>query len=179
MRHMDKLTLDTNALRDWAWADGLTAEQRHQGAQRDELRAAYVQLTKLRDAGRCELAVPPQISLDFAQSSGNPPAPLAALIGTVVELTTPSLTTFPIHFPAVYFDDNAFNAIFRIVYPSAKIDDARYENHQRDTLLLYAHWVASRDIFITSDKAILNAGAELRKNRAITVSGIREYIARA
>ena len=176
---MDKLTLDTNALRDWAWAEGRTAEQRHQGAQRDELRAAYAQLTKLRDAGRCELAVPPQISSDFAQSNGNPPAQLAALIGTVVELMTPSLTTYPIHLPAVCFDDNEFHGIFRIVYPSAKIDDARYESHRRDALLLYAHWVARRDIFITSDKAILNAGAQLRKNRAITVSGIREYIAGA
>ena len=176
---MDRLTLDSNALRDWAWAEDLTGEDRHRGSsEREPIRNAYRSLTGLRDAGVCELAVPPQIYSDFWQSNGAAPAGLAALIGSVVELTTPSLTTYPIHFPAVFFNEEALETIFRVVYPSSKTTDARYDSHRRDALLLYAHCKASRDFFVTSDGAILNAAARLEKEWSITVSGIRDYVAR-
>ena len=70
------------------------------------------------------------------------------------------------------------SAVDSVVYPSSKTTDARYDSHRRDALLLYAHCKASRDFFVTSDGAILNAAARLEKEWSITVSGIRDYVAR-
>ena len=80
---------------------------------------------------------------------------------------------FDAHF--VFFDEKAFDKIFRVAYQSPQPVDKKYESHQRDALLLCAHLAASRDFFIMSDSAMINAAARLKKDWSITVLGIREY----
>jgi hypothetical protein len=174
---MDKLTLDTNALRDWAWANGLTAEKRHQrSADRDFYLCAYSDLTRLRDAGICELAVPPQFSADFWRTDGVPPEDLARLIGPTIALVTPGLSTYPIHYAAEYFDEKTSEDLFRAIYPQTLPCHKKYRSNQRDAILIYAHFVAQRDYFITSDGAIIDAAVQLKRRWSLNVVRIGDYV---
>ncbi len=178
---MDLLTLDTNIIRDWAWSEGAPSETRY-GNDPDKRLSLSVQfkcLKALRDAGRCKLAVTNQVFTDYESGGGALPRHIKDIIDSYLPYALPSISTFPIIFPTVFVDKAEIDAIFATVFPHSKPEHKRYASNRKDALQLYAHKVANRDFFLTSDKDILLAGTALQRSWGIHVITLDEYLASA
>jgi hypothetical protein len=72
---MDRLTLDTNILRDWAWCEGKSTEKRYGNNEpkKEEIKVRITELKKLRDDRVCELGITTQLYTDFSESRGKLP----------------------------------------------------------------------------------------------------------
>ncbi len=178
---MDKLTLDTNILRDWAWCEGKSTEARYGNseAKRQELRCLFARLRALRDNMVCELGVTTQLYTDYGdhrRSDSSLPKHIQEMIGPYVSIATPAISTFPLVFPVVFVDENEIAQIFQDVFPHSNQSHKNYSKNRKDTLQLYAHRVAGRDYFVTSDRAILDSRPLLAQNRGIQVKPLGEYV---
>ena len=177
---METLTLDTNVLRDWAWAENRSTEERYGGdpSKRAELKGLFNKLRELRDQGKCELAITNQIFTDYGKDPDELPAYLSEMIGSYVIYAVPSISTLPLIFPFVFADENEIEAILKDVFPYTKPWHKKYKRNRKDALQLYAHKVAKRDIFLTSDNAILSSRRVLWIKWGIRVMALEEYIRR-
>ena len=158
---MELLTLDTNALRDWAWSENRTSEKRYGNdpEKKSALRKSFEKLRNLRSNGRCEIGITTQIYTDYEKSVGELPDYIEEMIGPYanVSLSSPSISTFPMTLPFVLADEDEIQEIFVDVFPNSKPHHEKYKKNRKDALQLYAHRVASRDYFITTDATILRA----------------------
>jgi len=68
---MDKLTLDTNVVRDWAWCDGKSEEIRYGNDPTvlRRLKNQFETLKSLRGQGKCELGITNQLFTDYESSA--------------------------------------------------------------------------------------------------------------
>lgn len=175
---MDRLTLDTNVIRDWAWCDGRSKETRYGNDQTilREIKKRFEALKSLRDQGRCELGITNQVFTDYEKDSDELPKHIDEMIGPHVGFALPSISTFPLIFPTVFVDENEINAIFQCVFPNSLPHHKRYRKNQKDALQLYAHRVAQRDYFITSDEQILAARDMLSNAWDIRAMTLAEYL---
>ena len=178
---MDLLTLDTNIIRDWAWSEGATTETRYANDpdKRLSLSVQFNRLKTLRDAGRCKLAVTNQVFTDYESGGGALPRDINDIIDSRLPYALPSISTFPMIFPAVFVDEAEIDAIFATVFPHSTPEHKRYASNRKDALQVYAHKVANRDFFVTSDKHILRARAALQRSWGIRVITLDEYLASA
>ena len=175
---MDKLTLDTNILRDWAWAEKRTTEIRYinDPTKRETLIKQFIELSKLRNQGICELGISTQIFTDYEKSIKELPQYIEDMIGPYVTFATPSISKFPMIIPFVLINKAKIDEILLDVFPNAKPDDRKYESKKKDAYQLYAHLVAKIDIFLTSDKRILEANKILSIKWMIQVKTLEEYL---
>ncbi len=175
---MDKLTLDTNILRDWIWCGGLSDENRYpnQPRMKEYLLPLFLELKRLTKIQRCEIGITTQIYTDCGDTAEITKQKIEELIGVHIEYGTPSISTFPMKFPFIFADMEIIDQIFSVVFPNSKPEDKKYSKNQKDTYQLYAHMVANRDIFLTSDKAILRACQHLKKKFGIIVNDLEPYI---
>lgn len=175
---MDKLTLDTNILRDWAWCDGKDPTIRHGNDEATRLRLArlFEDLKALRDSGECQLGITTQVFTDHPQTRGKLPQHIGEMIGPHVILAGPSIFTLPFIGPYVLAEVDVIEGIFRAVFPQSKEDDKKYQKNRQDALQLYAHRVAGRDCFVTADTTILAKRSVLAEDWGIQVRSLDEYI---
>jgi hypothetical protein len=175
---MDKLTLDTNILRDWAWAEERSNEKRYEKdlSKKPKLVSLFSDLRMLRNNGICELGITNQIFSDFEKSVGELPTFIEEMIGSYVTYSTPSISTFPMFFPFVFANIGEIESILVDVFPNTSPDHRKYKSNKKDALQLYAHKIAKRDIFLTSDKKILEAHGLLCKKWGIEVSTLEYYV---
>ena len=175
---MDKLTLDTNMLRDLAWSHNKSEEKRYDGdeVKRGELKELFDELRALRDKGVCELGITTQLYTDYGDIPGNLPDYINEMIGTYVNIASPNITTFPVGFPIAFPENGEIEQLFADVFPDSRPGDKNYKKNQKDVLQLYAHRVANRDIFITSDLNILRKRLILAGNWEIQVMTREDYI---
>ncbi len=173
---MDRVTLDTNVLRDLAWCEGDSSQVRYGNdkARRAQLKQQFATLLALRDQGRCELGITTQVYTDYGRDTL--PPPIQALIGPYVRISTPGISTIPLAIPFVIANTEDLERIQRLVFPTTQPCSSSYQRARKDALQLYAHKVAGRDFFITSDTAILRAGALLRARWGIQVLTLEQYI---
>jgi len=178
----DHLTLDTNVLRDWAWAEHRSLEVRHGAneSKRTQLLHIFTLLREWRDMGRCEFAVTTQLFTDYGGSVESVPSFIRGMIGNFLELGVPSVFTFPLAFPAAFPDMADLQRILDVVFPGSGPfeelkGDTRSDGRRKDVLQLYGHKLAGRDRFLTSDKAILRARTALSAECGITVTGLEDY----
>ncbi len=178
----DHLTLDTNVLRDWAWAERRSHEVRHGGdeSKRNQLLKIFTALREWRDMGRCDFAVTTQLYTDYGGSADQVPSFIRDMIGDFLELAVPSLFMFPLVFPAAFADVADLQRILDVVFPGSGPfeelkGDSRKGGKRKDVLQLYAHKTAGRDRFLTSDKAILRARGALAAKCGITATSLDEY----
>jgi len=174
---MDKLTLDTNVLRDWAWVSRLTDEIRYGGRsdKREEIVSIMSRLINARDSNLCEFGVTTQIYTDYESDVGELPDYVETLLGSFVPLATPSISVFPMTLPFVFADVEEIESILYTVFDTSNSLDNNYNKHRKDALQLYAHKVASRDYFLTNDRAILRASSGLGEIHAIQVMSPIDY----
>ena len=177
---MDLLTLDTNALRDWAWSENRTNEKRYEDNPNKKiaLRETFHKLRNLKSNGKCELGITNQIYTDYEKSVGELPDYIEEMIGSheEVSLSSPHVSTFPMGFPFVLADEEEIQEIFVDVFPNSKPHHEKYKKNRKDALQLYAHRVASRDYFITTDATILRAKDILASKWSIKVETPESYI---
>lgn len=178
---MDKLTLDTNALRDWAWSENRTSERRY-GNNEDikrSLRSTFDNLRNMSNDGRCEIGITTQIYTDYEKTVGELPDYVEDMIGphAEVSISSPSISTLPWTFPVVFADENEIDEIFADVFPNSEPHHRKFEKNRKDALQLYAHRVASRDYFITTDATILRAKDILSSKWAVLVETPGNYVA--
>lgn len=174
---MHKLTLDTNALRYWAQSKSLIDEVKISETSNSSFNLQYLKLENYRIERKCEIAVPPQIFCDFAKEpTGNLAKQIEKLMETEVNYTSPSLSTFPLHFPIIYFSKEQFEEIFNLVFPHSMPTDKKFKSNQIDALLLYAHKITDRKFFIIEDRNILIAAEGLFKNFSIEVLSINQLL---
>ncbi len=175
---MDTLTLDTNVLNDWAWAEGRSSDKRYSNdpAKRDALANMFSRLKHLRDKGNCELGLTNQIFTDYEKDAGELPSFIEEMIGPYVSYALPSISTFPMIFPFVFAKENDIQSILTDVFPHSKPEHKKYKHNKKDALQLYAHQVAKRDIFLTSDRSIVAARKILLSKWQIHVMTLEEYI---
>jgi hypothetical protein len=175
---LESLTLDTNVLNDWAWAEGISSDQRYgnNSVVRAKLNLLYRELGKMRDDNLCELGITNQIFTDYEKDAGELPEFISGMIGKYVTLTLPSISTFPMVFPFVFADEKAILGIMADVFPHSKQENKKYLSNKKDALQLYAHSVAKRDVFLTSDRKILSARKVLISKWNIQVMSLDEYI---
>lgn len=172
---MDKLTLDTNVMRDWAWCKGYGTEVRYQNnpEMRTRLAGLFGRLEELRDAGECEVGITTQLHTDY---DGTLSPHIEQMIGPYVVIATPALFTFPLVFPFVGSDPRVVRDIFKAIFPHSKPEHARHKNNLKDVLQLYAHKAAQRDYFLTSDHTILSKRGVLAGRWSIKVQSLQEYV---
>ncbi|MEN6394526.1 MAG: hypothetical protein ABFD53_12025 [Anaerolineaceae bacterium] len=177
---MDTLTLDTNVLIDWCWVEGRVLEKRYNNDpnKREILKILFSKLTKLRDDGNCEIGITNQIFTDFEKDWNELPTFINEMIGSHISYALPSISTFPMKFPFVFLDEDEIFSILNDVFPSAKPEHKKYPSYKKDALQLYAHKVASRDVFLTSDKKILLSREVLSSKWMIKVMTLDEYVNR-
>jgi len=176
---MDKLTLDTNILRDWAWCEDKSAESRYaQNAEvkRKELKTLFDELTALREAGVCEIGITTQLYMDYGTGSNELPQHIADMIGPYVRVAPPDMFGFPLSFPAVFPNKEEVQRIFEAVFPYSKPGHRKYYKNRKDAWQLYAHQAAGRDIFVTEDKGILWKQSLLTEKCGIQVKSLGEYV---
>ena len=175
---MDRLTLDTNIIRDWVWATGKSAERRYGGSAQARSRVLDLMnaMFQARDAGLCDFGVTTQVYTDYEKDVGELPAHVQDLIGSYVPLASPSISVFPMTFPFVLADVDEIQEIMAAVFPSSSPGERAYSKQRKDALQLYAHKVAMRDVFLTNDKAILRARQLLAERQTITVMSPSEYV---
>jgi hypothetical protein len=176
VNQVDKLTLDTNIVRDWACVEGFGDADRYRTNEplRRELQLQFDRLRVLRDAGRCEIALTSQIYGDFENGF---PAHLVRMIGKYAVLATPSLSTFPIVFPTVFIDSDRLREILLTAFPQTAPEHRKFRQNQKDARQLYAHLVAGRDYFLTSDQGILRSSTSLQERFGIRVLELHSYLA--
>jgi hypothetical protein len=172
-----KLTLDTNALRDLAWALGRTPERRYEGdpAKQVQVRRAFGAILAKRDLGELELGVTTRLYADFWESRGELPPELIGLIGVYVRIGVPTVFGFPLAFPTSFPDMKRYEVLFRDVFPDSTDGQKHYADNRRDAWQLYAHQTARRDVFVTSDSGILAQAAILRDKWGIRVASPLEF----
>jgi len=176
---MDKITLDTNVLRDWAWSEGGSLENRYGNlnAKKEEIQQLVYRLKSLRDRGACELGVTTQLYTDYDHKKpDNLPGYIREMIGPYVNVAKPAIFAFPLEFPVKFVDKEKVKEIFEVIFPNAEPGDKNYDMNHKDALLLYAHMMAERDIFITSDTAILRQRDLLEQKWGIKVKTLIEYV---
>jgi hypothetical protein len=76
------------------------------------------------------------------------------------------------------FSDEEVERIFKDVFPDSEPYHKEYNSNQKDALQLYAHKIADRDLFVTTDKTILNKRFVLAKNWGIQVQSLDEYVSK-
>lgn len=177
---MDKLTLDTNVLRDWLWCEGKLDEDRHKNdpSRRKELGRLFQVLRALCNAGMCDLGITTQTYTDQSRTPGRLPEYLEGMIGRDIKWSGPSISTFPIMFPVVFVGQGEIEDLFRDVFPQSHPSHKNYANNMADAYQLYAHKIAKRDIFITQDRRIVRREAVLWEKWEIRVMSLQEYLAR-
>jgi hypothetical protein len=175
---MDALTLDTNVLNDWAWAEGKSSERRYNNdsSKRATFATMFTKLKILRDNGKCELGITNQIYTDYEKDVGGLPAFIEDMVGPYVSYALPSISTLPMMFPFVFADKDEIESIMADVFPHTKPEHKKYQRNKKDAMQLYAHRVAGRDIFLTSDKDILAARQILFSKWQISVMTLEEYL---
>lgn len=171
---MDKLTLDTSVVRDWAWCLGYTTDKRYNNDPnvKATLQSSFNQLEALRNCGDCEIAITTQIYTDFDGKSL--PVPIQAVLSKYVELATPSLSTNPFVFPRVFAPEQEIRKLFGDIFPGVKWDDS--PKGRKDALQLYAHLTAKRDYFITHDKDFHRQQAILLSRWGVQVLYLQDYL---
>ncbi|MDP1714376.1 MAG: hypothetical protein Q8L41_06470 [Anaerolineales bacterium] len=175
---MDKLTLDTNVLRDWSWVEGKILEKRYNDdpSKRESLKILFSKLTKLRDEGICEIGITNQICTDFEKDWNELPTFINEMIGSHVSYVLPSISTLPMMLPFVLLDEDEVFSILNDVFPGAKPEHKKFPSYKKDALQLYAHKVANRDVFLTSDEKIILSREILFSKWKIKVMTLEEYI---
>jgi hypothetical protein len=175
---MDTLTLDTNLLRDWAWVENRVQEIRYNDDQtiKKRLQPLFLALQELRDSGVCELGITTQIFTDFEKDAGDLPSFINDMIGHHVNLSGPSIQTFPWMFPIVFADVDDISEILNDVFAGARPEHKKFGSYKKDALQLTAHKAAKRDYFLTSDKRILASRKVLLNKWGIVVMMLEEYI---
>lgn len=176
---MDKLTLDTNVLRDWAWSEDRSSESRYDNsnAKKEEIQQLMEILKSLRDSGACELGVTTQLYMDYDHKKpDNLPDYIREMIGPYVNVAKPAIFAFPLEFPVKFVEKEKVKEIFEVVFPNAKPGGKNYDKNYKDALQLYAHLIAERDIFITTDAAILRQRDLLEQKCGIKVKPLNEYV---
>ena len=134
-------------------------------------------LRDLRDNGVCKLGITTQLYTDQVKTPSKLPQYIEEMIGPYVDIAAPSITTFPLSFPVVFPEEHEIEQLFKDVFPQSEPHHERYNNNQRDALQLYAHKVADRDFFITSDTGILKRQSVLAQNWDIHVKSLCGYTA--
>jgi hypothetical protein len=175
---MDKLTLDTNILRDWIWCEGKSQEIRYPNdpGKKESLKSLFFLLKKWSKQDICELGITNQIYTDYEKSANELPEQIEKMIGKYIDISTPSISTFPMVFPFVFADENEIEQILNMVFPNTKPHHKKYPKNRKDALQLYAHRVAKRDFFLTSDQSILNTKNRLKNPWGIKVMDLESYI---
>lgn len=175
---MDTLTLDTNVLRDWSWVEGKVLEKRYKDDpnKKESLRTLFSKLTKLRDDKVCEIGITNQIFTDFEKDWNDLPSFINEMIGSHVSYASPSISTIPMMVPFVVLDKDEIFSILNDVFPNAKPKHKKFLSYKKDALQLYAHKVANRDVFLTSDEKILLSREILFSRWSINVMTLDEYI---
>lgn len=179
---MDKLTLDTNILRDWAWSEGRSTESRYihnAEAKRKELEGLFKKLRALRDAGVCEIGITTRLYMDYGKGPKELPQNIADMIGSYVHVAPPDMFDFPLSFPVVFPNKEGVQRIFDDVFPDSQLGHRKYHKNQKDAWQLYAHQATDRDIFVTEDKGILQRQSTLAEKWGIQVKSLREYVREA
>jgi hypothetical protein len=174
----EKLTLDTNSIRDWAWCEGLSSETRYNNdpAIKATFTKTFNDLRRLRDDGICEIGVTTQIFSDNHQTRGELPVHIANMIGVYANISVPSLMSFPLVFPIVFPDKQKFERLFKDIFSDSLSTHHKYQSNRLDAWQVYAHKVASRDYFVTHDKTILRASETLKSKWEILVISVEEYV---
>jgi hypothetical protein len=172
---MEKLTLDTNVLRDWAWVDGIGETKRYDdsGSKKAELKKLFCILRDQAEKGRCELGVTSQIYTDLDQGV---PDHLAEMIGKHVVIATPGLSTFPIVFPPIFLDEAVLEDILATAFPQTKPAHTKYAKNRKDALQLYAHLTAGRHTFLTSDRTLLASCDLVERRHGIRIRTLSGYL---
>lgn len=175
---MEKLTLDTNVLRDWLWAERKSTEKRYDDdpVKRAKLQQLFMQLKGLRDRGICELGITNRIYSDYHKTPSELPQHIKDMIGPYVSMTAPGFG-IPMVIPFAIVDPAQIDEMFQDVFPHSKPGHSKYERNKRDALQLYGHRVAGRDFFITTDRFIAQR-AVLATKWNVHVMTLEEYIAR-
>ena len=177
---MDLLTLDTNALRDWAWCEDKTSEKRFENnlVKKKSLRRIFDKLRAMKKDGKCELGITTQIYTDYGKSPGELPGYIEEMIGKYadISLSSPSISTFPWAFPFVFANKDEIFKLFIDVFPNSKPNHKKYYKNYKDALQLYAHKIAGRDYFITTDATILRAKDILGSKWSIKIKTPESYI---
>lgn len=175
---MDKITLDTNSWRDWAWSEGIRSETRHGGdsTKKQGLKADFAKLRSLRQKNLCDIGNPMQIYLDFEKTDWKLRSDLQAFIASHSDTQIPVVFSFPLAFPMVFGLPDEYDSLFNLIFPDAKPEHKKYKSSRVDAMLLYAHIKADRDIFITSDKAFLRAKDKIKSNWQATVMSLETYL---
>ena len=175
---MDRLTLDTNVIKDWAWCDGMSKEIRYGNDPTVlcELRNQFETLKSLRDQGECELGITNQLFTDYESDSGELPKHIEEMIGSYVSIASPRISTFPLMFLLAFVDEKEIDAILQCVFPDSLPHHKRHRKNHKDALQLHAHRVARRDYFITSDAHILAAHEKLSNTWNIKAVSLAEYL---
>lgn len=179
---MDKLTLDTNILRDWAWSEDRSVESRYaQDAETKhrELEVLFEKLQTLRDAGVCEIGITSQLYMDYGKEPKELPQHIVDMIGPYVHVVPPDMFGFLLSFPVIFPDKEKVQRIFDDVFPNSRPDHRKYHKNQKDAWQLYAHQATGRDIFVTEDKGILQRQSTLAEKWNIRVKSLHEYILEA
>lgn len=176
---MDKLTLDTNILRNWAWCEGRSLESRYNNDEtvRNKLKALFNTLIGFRNNGLVEFGITTQLYTDY-ETDGKLPKHIEDMIGPYVILATPSIFTFPVVFPIVFVEEGDIEQLLNDVFPDSKPHHKKYPRNQKDALQLYAHMIARRDFFITTDRGIVNSQSAsiLLKKWNIQVKSLDTYV---
>jgi len=177
---MDLITLDTNALRDWAWSEDRSDENRYSGEpeKKVSLKEVFNKLRKLSKNGRCEIGVTTQIYTDYEKSVGELPDYIEDMIGPYadISISSPSISTFPMKFPFVFIDEDEIQEIFDAVFPNSKPEHRMFKKNRKDAFQLYAHRVAGRDFFITTDATINRAKETLASQWSIKIETPESYV---
>ncbi|SRR5258708_32435462 len=175
---MDKLTLDTNVLRDWAWVEGISPDKRYDNdkTKHEQLRRHFAALKALRDTGKCEFGITTQFYTDYDETKGDIPAYIQNMIGQYVDIAVPAIFGFPVVFPMVFPNLSELEAIFTTLFPDSQPDHNKYDNNRKDALQLYAHKIAERTFFLTSDKAIIRKQLELAQLWKIEIRTVEAYL---
>ena len=128
--------------------------------------------------GECEIGITTQLYIDYdGKSLDDIPQHIKDLIGPYVSVIVPvNFFGFPLTFPVVFHDQREFDKLFSDVFPYSRPKHKKYLTNQRDAWQLYAHRMASRDVFLTKDKGILSKKSVLASNWNIQVKSLNEYI---
>lgn len=175
---MDTLTLDTNAWRDWAWCEGITVEKRYNDAldKKRDMRREFARLRLLQSKKICEIGNPSQVFLDFKRTEWNLPQKLQEFIDKNSDSIIPCVFSFPLCYPIVFGSREDYEKLFTLIFPDSQEKDKKYLSNRVDTMLLYANILDKRDVFITSDKAILRHKNELRFDWKTKVATLANYL---
>jgi hypothetical protein len=175
---VDKITLDTNTWRDWAWCVGKTNDVRYNNdlATKQRLTQCFKQLDQQRLAGQCRIAAPLQRFIDFQKSGYKLPSGLEEFIRETQDEDISAIASFPLAFPFSFPPEGMHDDVFALAFPHSKPGDRKYESNNKDTTLLVAHILAKQHVFLTSDNAILRASAGLKQKYNTEAQDVCSYV---